>query len=70
MSYTYTKTGHEIVFANKFKCCSECHQHITGVLDIDDEPLINLPCEHQADYYDDCPTWNPVDGCTCKSGHK
>lgn len=47
-------------FANPYLVCTHCRR-----------PTIwrsrgnNLPCGHGADYVSLCPTWSPVDGCSC-----
>ena len=68
MSHTYTRTAPVTEFADPFKVCEECGGWITGVADIEGEPLILIPCEHQASYRDVCPSWGPVDGCKCPPG--
>jgi hypothetical protein len=65
---THTVTGVERRFADPFKVCLDCGAWVTGVVDIPGEPLILMPCEHQAVYKDLCPSWGPVDGCKCPPG--
>lgn len=60
---THTSTYNTIEFADPFKRCDVCHERVTGVLLVDG-PWPNLPCHH-AGYTDTCPSWSPVDGCSC-----
>lgn len=64
MSTTHTSTYNTINFADPYKQCLYCNGWITGVL-VAPGPLILVPCEHQSHYRDVCPSWGPVDGCTC-----
>lgn len=50
-----------IDFADPYKTCDECAGWITG---IGGEALV--PCGHHATYTDQCPSWGPVDGCSCQ----
>ena len=65
---TFVRTGKEVNFADPYKVCLECGDWITGTVDIPDEPLILMPCEHRAVYKDLCPSWGPVDVCKCPPG--
>ncbi len=62
---THTKTFNEIRFADPYKRCCRCNGWVDGYLDKPDGPRIITPCEHRSDYRDVCPSWGPVDGCTC-----
>lgn len=64
LTRTHTKTYPVITFADPYKQCCQCEEWITGVLD-KPGPLILVPCEHESDYRDVCPSWGPVDGCRC-----
>lgn len=64
LTVTHTKTWNATTFADPYKVCEHCGQWITGVLD-KPGPLILVPCEHESDYRDVCPSWGPVDGCSC-----
>jgi hypothetical protein len=66
LTHTYVRTFNRIEFADPFKVCNQCRGWITGVLDNDHGPVIVTPCEHRAGYTDVCPSWGPVDGCSCK----
>ena len=70
MRYTYTETYNTIDFADPFKVCEVCGEWVTGVLCVTRGPWPNLPCEHVG-YRDVCPSWGPVDGCSCQKslGH-
>ncbi len=47
-------------FADPYKTCDECGGWITGT---DGKRL--TPCGQEATYTDQCPSWGPVDGCSC-----
>lgn len=66
LTRTYTATYTVTDFADPYKKCEQCNQWIDGALDAPG-PLIVVPCEHQSNYRDICPSWGPVDGCRCKS---
>lgn len=61
---THTRTWNTIEFADPYKRCRQCGGWVTGVLD-KPGPIVVVPCEHEAGYQDLCPSWSPVDGCTC-----
>jgi hypothetical protein len=64
---THTRTYNTTTFADPYKKCRECGDWIDGFLRTDEpgmEPL--TPCGHRSDYLDVCPSWGPVDGCTCR----
>lgn len=72
ITVTHTRTHLTIEPANPWLVCSVCLQRVEGWHDSAcdcDEPgegrMANLPCWHRGDYADLCPTWGPVDGCTC-----
>jgi hypothetical protein len=64
LTRTFTRTRNEIRYADPYKKCRQCGNWIDGALDAPG-PLILVPCEHQSDYRDICPSWGPVDGCSC-----
>lgn len=64
LTHTYTRTFNTINFADPYKKCLQCGAWVDGALDAPG-PLILVPCEHQSDYRDVCPSWSPVDGCGC-----
>jgi hypothetical protein len=67
LTRTHTRTYNAIRFADPYKTCDQCGKWITGVLDAG--PLILTPCEHRSSYTDRCPSWGPVDGCSCVEQH-
>ena len=58
--------GDEIHFADPFKSCNACTHQVTGVTIVDEGMWPNIPCGHPASYRDLCPSWGPVDGCSCE----
>lgn len=56
-----------IVPANPYLVCNQCQGWITAFEDTGENegPVTNLPCGHRADYSNRCPSWSPVDGCSC-----
>lgn len=65
ITHTHTSTYNATTFADPYKKCRQCGDWITGALDAPG-PVILVPCEHQSDYRDVCPSWGPVDGCRCE----
>ncbi len=61
---THVSVYNETKFADPYKRCNVCGGWITGVLD-NDGPAFVMPCGHDQGYSDGCPSWSPVDGCTC-----
>jgi hypothetical protein len=64
LTHTFTRTHNATLFADPHKKCSQCGDWVDGALDAPG-PLTLVPCEHQSDYRDVCPSWGPLDGCTC-----
>lgn len=64
---TYTRTSTTTIFADPYKRCQQHGGWIDGMLDVPG-PLILVPCEHESDYDSMCPSWGPVDGCSCPAG--
>ena len=64
MTCTYTRTRTVTVYANPYIACAQCRQRAAGFFN-GDGPMENWPCEHNAGTVDLCPSWGPVDGCTC-----
>jgi hypothetical protein len=56
--------GHTMIFADPYKKCLQCGQWVDGAEDVPG-PLLLIPCGHRCHYRDVCPSWGPVDGCTC-----
>ena len=73
---THTRTHLGIFPANPFLTCATCGGRVKAFHDercgchLGGAP-VNMPCMHQGDYNDLCPSWGPVDGCTCMAvlGH-
>jgi hypothetical protein len=63
LTHTRTSTYNVVTFADPYKTCDECGEWIDGYLDSREMP--NWPCGHKASYTDQCPSWGPVDGCSC-----
>lgn len=64
LTHTFTRTHNAVRFANPYQRCRRCGGWVDGFLDCTG-PTIVIPCEHVSDYQDMCPSWGPVDGCTC-----
>lgn len=67
---TRTRTHVKIGFVNPFLICDECggsvpYWHDPARCSCDGK-VFNYPCEHEAGITSKCPTWSPVDSCTCK----
>lgn len=70
MTATHTRTHVHIMFANPYLVCDRCGSWVTDWHDDDrcgcDAGSWNVPCEHTAaGVTSACPSWGPVDGCTC-----
>lgn len=72
MTHTRTRTHVYIPYANPYLRCSGCGSWVTGWHDPEKcgcETLeVNSPCCCRLGVEDVCPSWSPVDGCTCKVG--
>ena len=66
LTHTYTRTFNADVPACPYLRCDICEARVEFWLDIPDEPLRNEPCGHEKGYHDVCPSWGPVDGCSCQ----
>jgi len=66
---THTRSHLTIEPANPFLACAVCRKRVEAFHDdrcgCDNTMPMNLPCEHNAGYDNLCPSWGPVDGCTC-----
>lgn len=59
----------QVIFADPYKKCRGCGGWVDGV-DKSSGLGANIPCGHVISYDDVCPSWGPVDGCTCvPKGH-
>lgn len=70
---TYTRVHTEITFANPYLICDKCKSKVTSFHDNTqcgcNSNSYLIPCEHSTGIVSKCPSWSPVDGCTCKGGH-
>lgn len=71
---THTRVHVTENFANPHLTCDKCKRRATGFHDDEkcgcDEGFWNEPCEHlNAGVTSTCPSWSPVDGCTCNPRH-
>lgn len=57
----------EVRFSDPYKRCVVCKGWVDGA-NVGPGPLTVIPCSHVGDYEDVCPSWGPVDGCSCLSG--
>ena len=64
MAVDTASTTTVVTYADPYKQCCECGGWVTGAWDRSG-PLTVLPCGHQGDYRDVCPSWGPVDDCQC-----
>ena len=68
---THTRVHVQIGFANKYLICEKCRVNVRYWHDPDrcgcDADSFNYPCEHTAGVVSVCPSWGPVDGCSCDS---
>jgi hypothetical protein len=66
---THTRTHVQIEFADPYLVCLTCGEPVQAWHNDDacgcDAGAWNLPCEHPAGITSTCPSWSPVDGCTC-----
>ena len=51
-----------IRFADPFLVCADCYQRVIGFRWGNN---LNYPCGHHTSIMHTCPSWGPVDGCTC-----
>lgn len=58
------KPAAKVGFSDPYKKCRTCGAWVDGAL-TGPGPLVLVPCGCQSDYDDLCPSWGPVDGCTC-----
>lgn len=65
LTRTYTRTFNVVRFANPYLKCGLCDAWVEGWAPDSDAPGLLFPCEHYAGLVDVCPSWGPVDGCTC-----
>lgn len=67
---THTRVHVYVEFANPYLQCGRCRAWVTGWHNNDkcgcDAGCWNEPCGHPGELVDACPSWSPVDGCTCR----
>lgn len=68
---THTRTHVYITFANPYLTCDQCQDWVESWHDNDrcgcDGTFWNMPCGHErVGVTSVCPSWGPVDGCTCR----
>lgn len=73
---THTRTHVAIGFVNPHLACDRCRKPVAGCHDHEQcgpgcgAGTFNLPCEcRHAGVTSTCPSWGPVDGCTCTPRH-
>lgn len=74
VTHTFTRTHVVVPFANPHLVCGECREPIDAFHDMDacgcrDSTSWNRPCRHVGGALSLCPSWSPVDGCTCPGDH-
>lgn len=74
MTRTHTRTHVYELFANPHLTCDKCKQPVIGWHDNTkcgcDGGCWNEPCEcPNGGVTSACPSWSPVDGCTCTPRH-
>lgn len=69
MTHTRTRVHTTITFANPHLVCGLCRKPVRRWHDSAAcgcaEECWNEPCDHSAEVVSICPSWSPVDGCTC-----
>lgn len=69
---THTSTHNTSTPANPYLHCLTCGARIRRFTHVGDGQgrLGFEPCGHRGEYEDLCPSWGPVDGCTCGEPHR
>lgn len=66
---THTRTHVDITLADPYLTCDQCGRWVDAWHDDDrcgcGDGFWNEPCGHQTGFTSACPSWGPVDGCTC-----
>jgi hypothetical protein len=65
MTHTVVHTLIRTNFADPYKVCNACGGWVDGVFDRPKGMFLTAPCKHDQGYTDVCPSWGPVDGCSC-----
>jgi hypothetical protein len=70
MTTAHTRTHSLIGFANPYLKCDKCKKRVVYWHDPDrcgcTSEAFNSPCEHELGVISICPSWGPVDGCSCE----
>jgi hypothetical protein len=72
-THTHTRTYTTSTPANPYLRCTTCGTRVEQFTHIGDGegPVGFEPCGHRGVDYDNvCPSWSPVDGCTCTQTHR
>lgn len=76
MNRTHTRTHVVVTFSDPFLVCDQCRKPVAAWHDNDrcgcTATFWNDPCGCVAGVTSRCPSWGPVDGCTCPDpvGHE
>jgi hypothetical protein len=66
---THTRTHTKVGFANPFLVCDKCKAPVKYWHNPErcgcDEEYFNYPCNHKTGVTSICPSWSPIDGCSC-----
>lgn len=73
VTVTHNRTHTFVEFSDPYLVCEQCRQPAAGFHDparcgpVCEEPHTTQPCGHPstAGITSTCPSWGPVDGCTC-----
>lgn len=69
---TFVRTHTFVSFANPYLRCRACEEWIDGWHDPVkcgcESSTFNHPCRCLSEVENVCPSWSPVDGCTCGRG--
>lgn len=72
MTKVHTRTHVHIRFANPYLKCLQCGGWVTGWHTPEicecDTYTVNVPCCCRAAVSSVCPSWSPVDDCSCMTG--
>jgi hypothetical protein len=73
MTTTHVRTHVLVGFANPYLVCDTCKGTVRYWHDPDrcsskcESPAFNSPCKDELGVTSICPSWSPVDGCTCET---
>lgn len=73
MTHTRTRTHTFVQLANPYLVCEHCGESVPRWHAEEECGCSagdwNEPCRHPAGTENLCPSWSPVDGCTCQEAH-